>query len=178
MSWAGGSLGLPGPGVQKGYPLLVPTPRNFCRALCSGLLRLRRGVLGERDSQPAGTHPSSGRVDSVRSFHSAQKASRRSRSSSDTWQLSSVVAMIVLTPSLPLGSAPPRPFKYPPPPPPPGAIFSPSGVRCYKQSQGSLMGDSGSRVGGWGTWTPAAAWGQRSASKEIKMLQWGQRSSE
>jgi hypothetical protein len=40
------------------------------------------------------THPSSGRVDRVRSFHSAQKASLRSWFSSDTWQLSSEVAMI------------------------------------------------------------------------------------
>lgn len=41
------------------------------------------------------THPSSGRVDRVRSFHSAQKASLRSWFSSDTWQLSSEVAMIL-----------------------------------------------------------------------------------
>lgn len=41
------------------------------------------------------THPSSGRVDRVRSFHSAQKASLRSWFSSDTRQLSSEVAMIL-----------------------------------------------------------------------------------
>ena len=76
--------------------LLAPTPRNFSWALCSGLIRLRKGALGEgrRDAQLASTHPSSGRVDSVRSFHSAQKASRHSQFSSDTWQLSSEVAMM------------------------------------------------------------------------------------
>ena len=156
--------------------LLVPTPRNFCRALGSGLLRLRRGVLEERDSQLHGTHPSSGRVDSVRSFHSAQKASRRSRSSSDTWQLSSAVAMLgahllsaLLLPG-PLNSPLLHLLQ--------GLFSAPLASDAISRAKAHQRGDSGPRVGVGGPWTPAAAWGQQSASQEIKMLQWGQRSSE
>lgn len=88
-SWellSGGSLDGQVPGAGEGLQKL----KGF--ALWCG-----EGALGKQrqDSQMiCHTHPSSGRVDRVRSFHSAQKASRRSWFSSDTWQLSSEVAMI------------------------------------------------------------------------------------
>lgn len=74
------------PFTQWALWLQPPTHTSGLRALAS---------QGWGREMLASTHPSSGRVDSVKSFHSAQKASLRSWSSSDTWQLSSEVAMIV-----------------------------------------------------------------------------------
>lgn len=91
---------MPGPGGQSDSTLPTGTsPSPHSPETSAGLCALipwgsGRVFSGRGDSQLHGTHPSSGRVDSVRSFHSAQKASRRSRSSSDTWQISSAVAMI------------------------------------------------------------------------------------
>lgn len=94
--------------------LLTPTPRNFVLWPHKTQRGCSRGGEGP---QLASTHPSSGRVNSVRSFHSAQKASLRSQFSSDNRQLSSEVAMISLTPSAPLL---PGPLNRPPSPSPRG----------------------------------------------------------
>lgn len=123
------------------------------------------------------THPSSGRVDNVRSFHSAQKASRRSWFSSDTRQLSSEVAMI---PSCSLCSA--------------GLLQSPLNSPLLPLLQGlfsaPLASDAISRAkthwGWWGSEFRVGVGihrlrlppGQRSASKASKMPRQGLGSSE
>lgn len=126
-------------------------------------LHKTQGGCSREERRDPSTHPSSGRVDNVRSFHSAQKASLRSQFSSDTWQLSSEVAMISFTPSSPLL---PGPLNSPLLPLLQGLFSAPLASDAKSRAK-TLMGDSGPRAG-VGVPGLSLVPGWRSASEEIQ----------